>query len=208
MTPEIITRSFSNDSKVFEDVFFNNRYNLKGHKETHPIVVDIGSHAGYFVFTALSLGARKVYCLEPFIDNFAVLLKNVYTPNFAGKVTPYQIGVYTHSILGEFAPPQLFDGLYFDHANIGLSTVKDGNFYPCQCQTLDTILQNYCFNEQIDILKLAIGYAEREILLASKSLETNVEACCGEITVTDEQLLDFKKQMSLKSVGQLRGFVS
>lgn len=198
MTPEIITRSFSSDNKVFDEVFFSNKYNLKGHKETHPIVVDIGSHAGYFAFTALTLGARKLYCFEPSLDNFSTLLKNVYTPNFAGKVTPYQLGIYTRSILGEFAPPQLVDGVYFDHANIGLSTTKDANYYPCQCQTLDIILQNYCFNEQIDILKINTNFTEREVLLASESLKTNVSAIVGEISTTDEQLLEFKRDMGIK----------
>ena len=131
MTPEIITRSFSNDNYVFDNVFFNNCYKLKGQKEKHPIVVDIGAHAGYFAFTALTLGARKVYSFEPYIDNFNLLLKNCYNPNFTGKFTPYQLGIYTSSILGKFDAPKLVYGVYFDLSGIKMSVGETDSSYPC-----------------------------------------------------------------------------
>ena len=78
MTPEITTRSFTNDQAIFEKVFFDNIYKLKGEKDSNKIFVDIGAHAGFFAFAALSLGARKVYCFEPFVDSYKVLLENCY----------------------------------------------------------------------------------------------------------------------------------
>jgi FkbM family methyltransferase len=203
MTPEIIIRSFSNDQAVFDNVFFDNYYGIKGDKEHAKIVCDIGSHAGYFAFTALSLGVKKVYCFEPYIDSFSVLLKNCYNHTYLGRVTPYQLGVYPSSIVGKFSPPQLIDGLYFDLANVGLAADNKENHYPCQCVTLDSILKDFCFGESIDILKINIGYAEKEILLgASVALQNNVKSICGEVTCDELEFMEFKKALGL------RGFIN
>jgi FkbM family methyltransferase len=199
MTPEIITRSFSNDQYIFDNVFFSNYYKLKGQKEDAPVVVDIGAHCGYFTFTALTLGAKKVYCFEPFLDSFKTLLNNCYNLHFVGKVTPFQLGVYTEQRIGEFTTPQLIDGIYFDMAGVGLSTNPNENYYPCQCHKLDAILKEYCYNETIDILKINIGYAEREILLNSELLTKNVKSVCGEVSCTEEEFFSFKRDMGIKN---------
>jgi FkbM family methyltransferase len=207
MTPEIVTRSFSNDQSHFDRVFFDNCYQLRGRKkdEAGTIVVDIGAHAGFFTFAALTLGARKVYSFEPYIDSFAVLLKNSYNPNYVGKVTPYQLGVYTSEMVGKFSAPALKDGLYFDFAEIGMTT-SDESFYPCPCVQLSTLLNTFCFGEQIDVLKINIGYAEREILTTCDStLEQRVNAICGEISANELELTQFKIAISLKG---FKNFVS
>lgn len=202
MTPEITTRSFTNDQTVFNKVFFDNVYKLKGEKDSEKVFVDIGAHAGYFAFTALTLGARKVYCFEPFVDSYKVLLENCYNYYFAGRVTPYQLGVYTERRYGKFTIPKLVDDIYFDMSSIGLITEEDEDFYPCQCSILDDILTLYCYDEKIDVLKINIGYAERQVILNSQKIDANVESVCGEITATAEEFLDFKKQMGI------RGFVN
>jgi len=198
MTPEITTRSFSNDQWVFDNVFFNNSYKIKGEKDSNRVFLDIGSHAGYFSFCALTLGARKVYAFEPFVDSFKVLLQNCYNAHFIGKITPYQLGVYTEKMIGKFSIPKLVDGIYFDMGAVGLVTSQEEDYYPCFCVTLDDILKTYCYNEKIDVLKINIGYAEREILRSSSLLVENVKSICGEAEMTEEELLDFKKEMGVK----------
>lgn len=197
MVPHLTTRSFSNDQTVFNKVFFENYYQLRGDKDKNRVIVDIGAHAGYFAFAALSLGAKKVYSFEPYLDNFNLLLKNCYNHTFTGRVTPYQLGVYVNAMIGKFGPPNVIDGVYFDLKGIGL--VTEGDYYPCQCVELDTILKTYCFDEKIDILKINIGYAEKEILLwAGDSLQNNVNSICGEVTANDAEFLEFKKAMGLR----------
>lgn len=198
MTPEIVTRSFSNDQYVFDNVFFNNVYKIKGEKDSTKVFLDIGAHAGYFAFSALTLGARKVYALEPFVDSFKILLQNCYNPNFIGKFTPYQVGVYTEKRIGKFSIPKLMDGVYFDINSVGLCINDEEDYYPCYCVTLDEILENYCYKEKIDVLKINIGYAEKEILLGSKFLYENVDAVCGEISLNEEEFLKFKTSVADK----------
>lgn len=199
MTPEIITRSFSNDQYVFDNVFFNNFYKIKGEKDSGKVFLDIGAHAGYFSFGALTLGARKVYAFEPFIDSFNILLKNCYNPHFIGKFTPYQIGVYTQKMIGKLSIPKLMDGIYFDMNDISIVIDEEKeDYYPASLTTLDEILKEYCYSEKIDVLKINIGYAEREILLSSNLLSSNVESVCGEFTLDETELDEFKKQFGIK----------
>lgn len=203
MTPEIITRSFTNDQSVFSKIFFDNLYKIKGEKDSDKIFLDIGAHAGYFAFTALSLGARKVYCIEPFVDSFKILLENCYNYYFVGRITPYQVGVYTEQLIGKFSIPKLIDNVYFDMESIGLAeNENEEDFYPCQCVTLDEVLKFYCYNEKIDVLKINIGYAEKEILLSSKLLSENVDSICGQVSLNKDEFLNFKKEMAI------RGFVN
>lgn len=199
MTPEIVTRSFTNDQVVFNKVFFDNIYKIKGEKDSNKVFLDLGAHAGYFAFTALSLGARKVYCFEPFVDSFKVLLENCYNYYFSGRITPYQLGVYTEKKLLKFSIPEFVDNIYFDMSSIGPSdNIEEEDYYPCQSSTLDEILKVYCYNESIDILKINIGYAEREILLSSNLLSEKVDSICGEASLNEETCLQFKKEIGIK----------
>ena len=199
MTPEITTRSFTNDQTIFNKIFFDNFYKLKGEKDSSKIFLDLGAHAGYFAFTALSLGARKVYCIEPFVDSFKILLENCYNYYFVGRITPYQVGVYVENTMGKFSVPKLIDNIYFDMDSIGLvENENEEDFYPCQCVSLDDILKIYCYDEKIDVLKINIGYAEREILLSSKLLDQNVDSICGQVSLTKDEFVNFKKEMGIK----------
>ena len=200
MLPEITTRSFSNDSQIFDEVFFANKYKIKGNKDPNSpqkVFLDIGAHAGFFSFLALNLNVR-VYAFEPFVDNFNLLLKNCYNHNFAANFTPYNVGVYTEKLLGKFSSPELIGNAYLDFAYIGLSTNSHNKReYPCNCERLDEILATFCFGDKIDVLKISIGYSEREILTGSLLLRDQVNSICGEITANDVQLSEFKKSMGI-----------
>ena len=199
MTPQITTRSFSNDNYFVDNVFFNNYYKFKGEKNSKRVVVDIGAHIGCFTFTALLLGCAKVYAFEPFIDNFALLLQNTYNNHFVGRITPYQVGIdYKEDKLGLFATPEWVNDIYFDFGAVGIISDKSKNHYPCYLINLDTLLEFYCYNETIDVLKINIGYFEQEVLLRSELLSKNVNSICGEAELDDTALLDFKKQLGIK----------
>ena len=199
MTPKLAIRTFSNDQYVLDKIFYSNFYKLKGFKDTDrkPVVVDIGAHCGYFTFSALALGAKKVYAFEPFIPNYKMLIHNV-SDNTIGHVIPYQLGVYVAPLCLTFNYPQLTNNSFFDFATIGLDANVDSvEFCKCCVLPLDTLLEHY-IGEQVDVLKINIGYAEGQILAASNLLSQRVTHICGELVTDVEGKGKFKQLLSSK----------
>lgn len=203
MTPILKIRSFTNDQYCLDKVFYTNFYRLKGVKETEkkPVVLDLGAHCGYFTFTALSLGAKKVYAFEPFTPNYKMLLANI-GDNPIGEVIPYQLGVYVAPVALTLNYPELTNKSYFNFASIGVNTNSTVTDFCTACVLpLDTILEKYV-GEQVDILKLNIGYAEIEILRSSNLLKQRVSNICGEISLRDEGI-----KGAFKSTLASQGFI-
>jgi FkbM family methyltransferase len=191
MTPLLTLRSFTNDQYVLDKVFYSNYYKLRGFKENGPVVLDIGAHAGYFTFAALSLGASKVFAFEPFLENYKTLLKNIEQAD-SEKVIPFQHGIYSSPAIINFNYPKVSEGLYYDFSEIDIE--KEGKTYPSQCYTLDQILKSFV-SEHVDILKLNIGYAEFDIFSGSALLDIQVSNVCFEVESSDEKLKSFQEHM-------------
>jgi FkbM family methyltransferase len=199
MTPLLKIRSFTNDQYVLDKVFYSNFYRMNGFKENEkkPIVMDLGAHAGYFSFLALSLGAKKVYAFEPFTPNYQMLLENIGNVPF-GQTIPYQLGVYVSEVCLTFNFPDLTNGVYFDFSNIGLDrNPSNPQFCKCCMIPLDTLLQQYV-GETVDLMKISIGYAEMNILSMSSQIETMVDNICGEIALDDAGQTRFKTLLENK----------
>lgn len=184
MTPTLTLRTFTNDQYVADKVFYSNSYRIKGFKSNFPTVMDIGAHAGYFTFAALALGAAHVHAIEPFLENYKILLKN--TDFFSDKVTTYQIGVYPHNAVIKFNHPEISKETYYDFSDLKME--QDGKGYSVICVPLDYIFTNIV-KEDIDILKLNIGYGEGEILRSSKFLKDKVKSICAEVPTDSSELV-------------------
>lgn len=198
MTPELIIRTFTDDQYILDKVFYSNYYRLKGLEkpEDAPVVVDIGAHCGYFAFSAMALGAKKVYAFEPFLDNYRILLKNVEQAE-VGKIIPHQVGVYTQAANVKFFYPKIEQGKMLNFSNINID-VGDGKHHVAPCITLDEVLQEYVQEEFVDILKVSIGYAESNILASSNTIFKKVKNICGETELSDAALEEFKTMMEKK----------
>jgi FkbM family methyltransferase len=198
MLPTLSIRSFSNDQYLLDKVFYANHYRLKGFKEgeNQPVVLDIGAHAGYFTFAAVSLGAKKVFAIEIHPDNYRALAENTAHGSVVEKVIPLNFGVYTENCTLTFAGGGMVDGIYYDFSEIRLDVVTSP-MYHMPAFTLDRILSEYV-RENIDILKLNIGYAETDILLGSKLIDSRVKAICLESGDDAIKLNDFIKKMKEK----------
>lgn len=199
MTPRLSIRSFTNDQYVLDKVFYTNFYRIRGFTEAEqrPVIVDIGAHCGYFVFAALSLGAKKVYAFEPFMPNYRMLLQNV-GDNPITLVVPQQLGAYVAPVSLTFGYPVLIDKSYFDFARVGSDfNVDNPEFCKCCMLPLDTLLEHYV-GEQVNILKLSIGYGEMAILNISERIKTQVDNICGEISLEETSIEKFKTLLSTK----------
>ncbi len=194
MTPILHVRSFSDDQYWLDKVFYTNSYRLKGVQDRSkaPIVVDIGAHCGYFTFTALALGAKKIYSVEPFIENYKILLKNT---GDNGIIIPYQLSIaqVNSAITFEYPVPE--------KSHVNFSNIKPNynlnakKVYTCPSVSLDYFLRNYIESDIIDILKINIGYQERDILSSSKVLQERVNSICGETILEPEHVATFKAEM-------------
>jgi FkbM family methyltransferase len=176
---------------------------MRGFKDIDkkPVVVDIGAHCGYFSFAALALGAQKIYAFEPFIENYNLLLKNVHQNSMA-PVISYQTGVYLTSVVLPFGYPQLIRGSYFDFGNVGQDTNTEvERVAQCPCVSLDSLLQYYV-TEAVDILKISIGYAEVDILTASKLVGEKVTHICGETSIDEQGKSKLRALMAEKGFTQ------
>jgi FkbM family methyltransferase len=194
MLPITMLRNFSDDQFYLDKVFYSNSYHLRGIKDQKDAttVVDLGAHCGYFTFTALALGAKKVYSVEPFIENFKMLLKNV-GDNYAVIPNNLAIGRENGSMSFAYPKPQ--------KSHLAFGYPQECNKEADQCSTtpmvtLDYYMSNFVPDPQIDVLKINIGGQERDILKSSPDALSRVQSICGETFLEPENVPAFKSEMA------------
>lgn len=201
--PEITIRAFSSDQSSIDKYFYENIFQIKGFKDEseQPTVIDIGAGIGSFSFAAYALGAKKIYSIEPYLPNFKQLLKN--TESVGNKIAHYNFGVYTEDDIFEFYDPTAQNGIFYDFSNIDIVKEQDGSlpYHIGQVITLNRFFKHYV-TEQIDILKISIGYAEMDILENCSELSNWVESICGETESTPERIEQFKSRMREKGYNE------
>ena len=191
MTPEISIRSFSDDQYTLDKVFYSNYYRVKKFEE-ESVAIDVGAHAGYFSMLCAMRGVKKIYNLEPFIENYKLLQKN--TESFVERTSNLKLGIYTENKLAELAYPKFENNFFF---------FSKAHFDPeaelhdlCSFVTLDTFLESIK-ETKIDLLKINIGYAEIDILTSSNLLG-NCEHICGETTESEDKITSLIESMKSK----------
>ncbi len=207
--PTIKIRAFSNDQYQLDKVFYSNYYKIKGFKESdkQPVVLDIGAYNGSSTFSFAALGAKKIYTLEIHPDNYKLLLQN--TESFGDKIIAYNLGVYTENTILDFKKmPPLVDNIYYDFSEIKL--VEDYNseieYYSIPVFTLDKIISNLCYDDEIDILKINIGYAELTILEQMDRFARNVVNICLETSEDNTRIDRFLITMKSKGFNDTKVF--
>jgi FkbM family methyltransferase len=199
MTPLLQIRSFSNDQYILDKIFYANSYRVRAFKdtETKPLIVDVGAHAGYFSFAATALGAGKVYAVEPFTENYDILIKNTSDVRLP-QVIRCPMAIFPVQTYLNLSFPKVNKGNYFDFSNVFPAITKSSTDAIVPAVSLDFYLSNYVSEEQIDLLKIHLGYAEVDILKGAESLTKRVKNICGQVELDLEGQLKFKQILNSK----------
>lgn len=156
---EVLTKKaiFIDDNYIYNEVYNKNEYEIQEFKED-DIVIDIGSHRGYFAKLCMDKNCKQIHCFEPEPENFKHLVNNLKDYAY---FQPYNVAVSNKK--GEknlIKLNSINTGLHSFYANTGV---------PIKVQTvsLDDILINFY---KISLLKIDTEGAEYEILFNSKLL--------------------------------------
>jgi len=163
------------DSEIYKEVYLKNEYKIKEFSE-NDIVIDIGSHRGYFAKLCLDKGCKNITCYEANKNNYEYLLKNL--KNYEGwkanniavwkenseNVIFYNHNCYNTGVNSFYKHPQSID---FPEKieEVNVKTVS-----------LDYILKDF---EKVSLLKIDAEGSEYEILMNSSLIE-KIENIVGE----------------------------
>jgi len=194
-----VIRNKSDSIAFFENYFLKvNNPNEKFGIKKDDIVIDIGSHIGYFtIYAAKNAHKGTVYSIEPYIESFKILKKNLKLNNLT-NVKPFHIAIskVTEQIT-----------LYIDKNNqIGNSIFQTDA--TTESEKVDSFsLGDFVKSnkiEKIDFLKIDCEGAEFEILLnLDKELIKNINKISVEvhennITNSLDELVDFLSKNNFK----------
>jgi FkbM family methyltransferase len=152
-----IRDEYNTDMIVVKEMFEENVYEIHGwhFDDKDAVVVDIGANIGAFAIQAASLGARKVFAIEPEPHNFSALENNIKLNNLGPKIFPCKIGVSD------------FVGQAVISDEGGGATIKDNkNGSEIEVTTLDLFFETNNINK-VSVLKIDVEGSEVEIILGS-----------------------------------------
>lgn len=178
------------DENVYRSVVELNEYRLPEKFEAGDVIIDVGAHIGSFAKACVDRGAGKVVCLEPDIENFIQLRKNLKELEISGRVVLLPAGVWRSDMpamfLGHtgYSETPVSDGV---EVNTGGGDVLHSQLNVGHRQVpvfpLDMLLASFIGRlarpSSLRLLKLDCEYSEWPIIWTSTRLG-KVEAICGE----------------------------
>ena len=147
------------DLKVFQQVFVDGQYDLERIDEPR-LIIDAGAHIGLAsVFFAMKYPHSNIIAIEPETQNFALLCQNVTRfPN----VTPVRAALWHRPEILTIANPHADSWMF----QMEPASSADGNDTTIGL-TIGEIL-SWCGASEIDLLKLDVEGAEKEIFAAAR----------------------------------------
>ena len=183
----LIFRENTADKWIYDEVYTKNVYNI-GELNENDVIIDIGSHCGYFGKLCLDKGSKKVFLYEPEEANYNILLENL---------SQYE-GWKAHNVaVWKEKTDDLDFYTYPEYQNTGLNSVfksphiTSSNIKKIKAITLDDILQSF---DEVKLLKIDAEGSEYDILMNSKNIQ-KVKTIVGEYhnDLTDKTLDDLIK---------------
>jgi FkbM family methyltransferase len=191
----LIFRENTLDKWIYDEVYTHNVYEI-GELEENDVVVDIGSHCGYFGKLCLDRGSKKVFLYEPDTENYNLLLKNLSNcdgwnaENVAvWKEQSDDLPFYTYSEYKNTGLNSVFRSPYIEPSEI--KKVKS--------VSLDSILSSF---DSVKVLKIDAEGSEYDILMNS-NLIGRVDTIVGEYhnDLTDKKFDDLSKFLQSNNFG-------
>ncbi len=146
-------RSGTQDEIICQEVLEQNEYRLPDKFEREDVIVDIGAHIGAFAVACLERGAGRVYCYEPDLKNFELLVNN--TAPYGNRCFCYNCAVWDTD-----EKPISFRSGGIEGTAMG--DVYVGSENPVKCITMRQLLFN--LDGDIRLLKIDAEGAEYRIL--------------------------------------------
>lgn len=163
----LIIREGTSDINVFYQVFVDENYNYSYAKEPN-IILDIGANVGYTaIYYAKRFPKAQIYCLEPDLDNYNTLIKNIEKfPN----IKACNGALYNKDIKLNIYDPGL--GAW----GLQISEIQNNTNKTVQAYSFKSLLKIWDLdNKIIDILKFDIEGSEKEIFETDTDFLNNVE---------------------------------
>jgi len=144
------------DDWIYNEVYESNEYEIESFGDD-DIVIDIGSHKGFFAKLCMDKGCKQIHCFEPEPENFNQLIENLkdykYFQAYNLAVSDRSGKRILHRVLGH---------------NTGLhSFYSEGPGIESNTVSLDDILDHI---QKVSLLKIDAEGAEYEIIMNSKKL--------------------------------------
>jgi len=191
MTPIIHIRSYSTDQYYLDKVFYSNFYRLKKQEQKDQIIFDIGAHCGYFELAAMAAGYSKVYALEPYQENYRMLLKN--TEVFFPNIINFQFGMSDKEEFSYLKSPELNENKFLDYGVLQSGTSEDG--LVCKFSTLTSLVNDLVKEDKVDLLKISIGN-QVDFTSGNESCFSKIENICFETPYNKEFISFIKSKLT------------
>ena len=152
----VFIRPNTSDQDVFDEIFINQEYRIEAQ---NPIfIIDAGAHIGLAsIFFASSYPEAVIVSIEPELSNFELLVRNIKPYS---NIRPMNAGLWSHKTTLSLQNPEAATWSFRFTEGIAGKTISS--------VSIDDIMQMYG-SKHIDILKIDIEGAEKEVFLNSSS---------------------------------------
>jgi FkbM family methyltransferase len=170
-------RARTSDLLIFEQIFVNQEYDFKT-QDCPRVIVDAGAHIGLAsIYFSNRYPESKIIAIEPEISNYKMLKKNVASYN---NIITLNAALWDKNEEIDLVDPGIGNWGFMTQAEERQGEHLGNISHKVHGMTIDKIMDNNCL-EKIDILKMDIEGAEREVFMNSSSWLGKVDALIIEL---------------------------
>lgn len=157
------------DIQTLQEIYNDNVYRINpDHLKGERIVVDLGANIGAFTLMAASMGASRVYAVEPNADNCKYLNLNIAQNNFEHRIQVIPKAIWTSNKtikMDDLDRDSRIDQVSHLESNYSkeVTHYESPASFTASTITLDQLIVDNTISE-IDFLKMDIEWSEYELI--------------------------------------------